>query len=157
MDPHNDFDKHDHSTSGDNFPDAVMRAGYQAQADALAPAEPDETARLQQVRKIHIAVNVVVRREGGIVPACDGEGCSVCAVLLAALAAQDRRERDSELAAEWRKRAYEMREEAGRIRRTVVHATDAEERCYVRAEILDRCAGQLTAPSVPPHLRGASR
>jgi len=41
------------------------------------------------------------------------------------------------------KRATESREEAGRIRRTVLVATDAETNCMVRAEIWDEDADAL--------------
>lgn len=47
------------------------------------------------------------------------------------------------LALNWRKLAVAMREEADRIRRTINHVTGAEERCYVRAELLDNCAKEL--------------
>lgn len=46
---------------------------------------------------------------------------------------------------EWREQAITLREEADRIRRTVKAATDAEERCNVRAEIYDKCADSLDA------------
>jgi hypothetical protein len=36
------------------------------------------------VRHVHHALNVAQRRAGGIVPACDGPECSVCAALVAA-------------------------------------------------------------------------
>jgi hypothetical protein len=46
----------------------------------------------------------------------------------------------------WKNKAIELREEAGRIRRTVKEPTGAEERCNVRAEIYGKCAVQaLTA------------
>lgn len=44
----------------------------------------------------------------------------------------------------WKAQANASREEAGRIRRTIKAATDAEERCNVRAEIWDECAKALT-------------
>jgi hypothetical protein len=51
----------------------------------------------------------------------------------------------AELVQSWRSKATESREEAGRIRRTVKAATDAEERCNVRAEVWDQCANELEA------------
>jgi hypothetical protein len=48
-----------------------------------------------------------------------------------------------QLADKWRQRAIDMREEAWRIRRTIKQATGAEERCNVRAEILDKCGDEL--------------
>ena len=56
------------------------------------------------------------------------------------------------VAKEWREKARLSREEADRIRRTVKAATDAEERCYVRAEVWDKCVADLLAalsPEVP--------
>lgn len=49
------------------------------------------------------------------------------------------------LAEEWRRRATASMEEAGRIRRTVVVATEAEANCMVRAELWDKCADELAA------------
>lgn len=46
---------------------------------------------------------------------------------------------------DWRRKAVASREEAGRIRRTMKAATDAEERCNVRAEIWEQCADELEA------------
>ncbi len=46
----------------------------------------------------------------------------------------------------WINKAAELREEAGRIRRTVKQGTGAEERCNVRAEIYDKCAEALAQP-----------
>lgn len=43
----------------------------------------------------------------------------------------------------WRNKAITLREEAGRIRRTIKSETGAEERCNVRAEIYDKCASEL--------------
>ena len=43
----------------------------------------------------------------------------------------------------WRAKAITLREEAGRIRRTVKCATGAKVRCIVRAEIYDTCAIEL--------------
>jgi hypothetical protein len=47
------------------------------------------------------------------------------------------------LIAKWRKQALDSREEAGRIRRTVMVATDAEANCYIRAELWDKNAEEL--------------
>jgi hypothetical protein len=41
----------------------------------------------REIRKLHQAINVAQRRAGGVVPACDGEGCAVCQALADALAA----------------------------------------------------------------------
>ena len=47
------------------------------------------------------------------------------------------------LIARWRKLATDSRDEAGRIRRTVFVATDAEANCFVRAEVWDGVADDL--------------
>ena len=47
------------------------------------------------------------------------------------------------LIARWRKLATDSRDEAGRIRRTVFVATDAEANCFVRAEVWDGVADEL--------------
>lgn len=52
-------------------------------------------------------------------------------------------ERLAELAELWHRKAVALREEAGRILRTVRVATDAESYCNVRAEVWDRCADKL--------------
>jgi len=49
------------------------------------------------------------------------------------------------LIAEWRFSAFQSREEAGRIRRTVNIATPAESNCIIRAELWDQCADSLEA------------
>ena len=47
------------------------------------------------------------------------------------------------LIARWRKLATDSRDEAGRIRRTVFVATDAEANCFIRAEVWDGVADEL--------------
>jgi hypothetical protein len=47
------------------------------------------------------------------------------------------------LVEKWRKMAVMSREEAGRIRRTVMEATEAEANCFVRAEVWDKNADEL--------------
>jgi ribosomal protein L25 (general stress protein Ctc) len=47
------------------------------------------------------------------------------------------------LISQWRSQAEESREEAGRIRRTVYAATEAEANCNIRAEVWDSCANEL--------------
>ena len=47
------------------------------------------------------------------------------------------------LAVEWRQQATNSRFEAERIRQTIKSPTDAEERCFVRAGVWDKCANQL--------------
>jgi hypothetical protein len=48
-----------------------------------------------------------------------------------------------EMVSEWRKLAIASREEAGRIRRTIMEVTEAETNCYVRAELWDKCADEM--------------
>lgn len=55
--------------------------------------------------------------------------------------------REQKLAESWKAKAVESREEAGRIRRTIKAATDAEAYCNVRAEVWDKCAEELLALS----------
>ena len=47
------------------------------------------------------------------------------------------------LVAKWRSRATDSFLEADRIRQTIKEATDAEERCNVRAEVWEQCASEL--------------
>ncbi len=53
---------------------------------ACGYAEDKRASREADLRALHIAVNVAMRRMGVTVPACDGQGCNVCAALDAALA-----------------------------------------------------------------------
>ena len=55
------------------------------------------------------------------------------------------REKLERLAVQLRERAVQSREEAGRIRRTVYVATDAESNCMVRAELWDNLDAELRA------------
>lgn len=63
---------------------------------------------------------------------------------------------EQRLSARWRQNAIELREEANRIRRTIKEPTDAEARCNIRAEILDKCGDELdvvcisTSPPAEP-------
>lgn len=43
----------------------------------------------------------------------------------------------------WKSNASDARKEAGLIRKTIKAYTDAEERCLVRADIWEICAGEL--------------
>lgn len=49
-------------------------------ANAEAHPHP-RSERGWEPRKLHMAVNIEIHRLGGKSPACDGPGCSVCAVL----------------------------------------------------------------------------
>lgn len=53
------------------------------------------------------------------------------------------RERVTSLAGVWWEKAVVSHEEANRIRRTCRLNTDAEERCTVRGDVLNRCAEEL--------------
>jgi hypothetical protein len=75
--------------------------------------------------------------------------CTDCATQLEQQASEARerelRDKLERLAVQLRERAVQSREEAGRIRRTVYVATDAESNCMVRAELWDNLDAELRA------------
>lgn len=86
---------------------------------------------------------------------CEGCSCPPGRLVKAALRARDEARAEVErLVARWRAEAQERRDESSRIRSVVKVQTDAEERCLIRAETLDRCAKELAAlrlaPNPPP-------
>jgi len=48
----------------------------------------DQPITREQARKVHIALNVAIHRVGGAAPACDGDACEVCEVIIRELLAQ---------------------------------------------------------------------
>lgn len=65
------------------------------------------------------------------------------------------REKVESLADAWCGKAVESHEEANRIRRTMRMITDAEERCTVRGDVLNRCAEELNWILSTPDAKGA--